>query len=97
MSCLGSFLLYPIMGKRRSGIRPSRRKRKKRTSQKGGASVRTVNRILNRGPSATDKAAYVVSMLLSGPAPGFGTLGRLLGKQVLKGVMDNVNHYRGRH
>ena len=96
MSCLGSFLLYPIMGKRRSGNRPSRRKRKKRTSQKGGASVRTVNRILNRGPSATDKAAYVVSMLLSGPAPGFGTLGRLLGKQVLKGVMDNVNHYRGR-
>ena len=96
MSCLGSFLLYPIMGKRRSGNRPSRRERKKRTSQKGGASVRTVNRILNRGPSATDKAAYVVSMLLSGPAPGFGTLGRLLGKQVLKGVMDNVNHYRGR-
>lgn len=97
MSCLGSFLLYPIMGKRRSGNRPSRRKKKKRTSQKGGVSLRTVNRILNRGPSATDKAAYVVSMLLSGPAPGFGNLGRLLGKQVLKGVMDNVNHYRGRH
>ena len=87
MSCLGSFLLYPIMGKRRSG---------NRTAQKGGASVRTVNRILNRGPSATDKAAYVVSMLLSRPAPGFGTLGRLLGRQVLKGAMDNVNHYRGR-
>ena len=96
MSCLGSFLLYPIMGKRRSGNRPSRRKRKKRTAQKVEASVRTVNIILNRGPSATDKAAYVVSMLLSRPAPGFGTLGRLLGKQVLKGVMDNVNHYRGR-
>ena len=96
MSYLGSFLLYPIMGSRRSCNRPSRRKREKITSQKGGASVRTVNRILNRGPSATDKAAYVVNMLLSGPAPGFGTLGRLLGKQVLKGVMDNVNHYRGR-
>lgn len=55
-----------------------------------------VNRILNWGPSATDKAAFVVSMLLSGPAPGFGTLGRIRGKQVLKGVMDNVDHYRGR-
>ena len=85
------------MGKRRSSNRPSRRKKKKKTSQKGGASLRTVNRILNRGPSATDKVAYVVSMLLSGPTPGFGTLGRLQGKQVLKGVMDNVNHYRGRH
>ena len=96
MSCLGSFLLYPIMGKRRSGNRSSRRKRKKRISQKGGASVCTVNRILNRGPSATDKAAYMVSMLLSEPAPGFSILGRLLGKQVRKGAMDNVNHYRGR-
>ena len=71
-------------------------KRRKR-NQHGGASVSRVNRILRRGPSLTDKLAYAASMLLSGPAPGFGTLGILLGKQALKGIkgiMDNVKHYK---
>ena len=49
-----------------------------------------------KGPLTTDKIAYVPSMLLSGPAPGFGKLGSLLGKQVFKGVMDNVTHYKKR-
>ena len=72
-------------------VRRSVIKRRKR-NQSGGASVSTVKIILRRGPSLTDKLAYAASMLLSGPAPGSGTLGILLGKQALKGIMDNVNH-----
>ena len=60
----------------------------------GGASVSTVKRILRRGRSLTNKLAYAASMLLSGPAPCFGTLDKLLGKQALKGIMDNVKHYK---
>ena len=70
---------------------------KRRThNQRGGASVSLVMRTLRRCPSLiiTDKLAYAASMLLSGPAPGFGTLGKLLGKQALKGIMDNVKHYK---
>ena len=74
-------------------VRRSVIKRRKR-NQSGGASVSTVEIILRRGPSLTDKLAYAASMLLSGPAPGFGTLGILLGKQALKGIMDNVKHYK---
>lgn len=69
---------------------------KRKQNQRGGASICKVNRILRRGPLTTDKIAYVPSMLLSGPAPGFGKLGSLLGKQVFKGVMDNVTHYKKR-
>lgn len=68
----------------------------KKTKPTRGASICKVNRILRRGPLTTDKIAYVPSMLLSGPAPGFGKLGSLLGKQVFKGVMDNVTHYKKR-
>ena len=69
---------------------------KRKQNQQGGTSICKVNRILCRGPLTTDKIAYVPTMLLSGPAPGFGKLGSLLGKQVFKGVMDNVKHYKKR-
>ena len=68
-------------------------KRRKR-NQCGGALVSTIERMLRRSPSLTDKLAYAARMLLSGPAPGFGTLGKLLGEQALKGIMDNVKHYK---
>ena len=75
-----------------------RTKRKvRRRRQKGDAAIRDVNRMLGKtGPSTQDKKAYAMSMFLSGPAPGLGTLGRILGKQALKGVMDNIQHYRNR-
>ena len=74
-------------------VRRSVIKRRKR-NQCGGALVSTVKRMLRRSPSLTDKLAYAARMLLSGPAPGFGTLGKLLGKQALKGIIDNVKHYK---
>ena len=67
---------------------------RRKCNQRKGASKSTVRRILRRGPSFTDKLAYAASMSLSGHAPGFGTLGKLRGKQVLKGIMDNVKHHR---
>ena len=69
-------------------------RRGRKRIQRGGASVRKVHRILRRGPSTTDKLAYAASMLLSGPALRLGKLGSLLGKQVLKGIVDNVKHYQ---
>ena len=66
-----------------------RRRRRRKRSQVGGASASTVRRILRRGPSLQDKIAAGGSMFLSGPSP-FGKLGFLLGKQVLKGIKDNV-------
>ena len=68
--------------------------KRRKGNQRGGASVSMVKRILRRGHSLTNKLAYGASMLLSGPAPGFGTLGKLLGKQASKGIMDNVKHYK---
>ena len=73
-----------------------RRKTKKKRAQRGGASIRKVNRLLRRGPSITDKIGYAAIMFLSGPTLGFGELGSVLGKQAFKGIMDNVNHYRKR-
>jgi len=35
-------------------------------------------------------------MVLSGPAPGFGTALGKLGAQALKSITDNVQHYRRR-
>ena len=37
-----------------------------------------------------------MSMFLSGPAPGFGLALGKLGGQALKGITDNVQHYRQR-
>ena len=68
-----------------------RRKRRviKRKSQKGGAGFR-------RKPRLVDKIAEGVAMGLSGPSPSFIKLGAFLGKQALKGIKDNVQHYRRR-
>ena len=55
--------------------------------KKGGALAR------RRGPSAVDKAAYVMSNFVT-PAPSFAALGRVLAGQAFKGVKDNVDYYR---
>ena len=54
---------------------------------KGGALARS------RGPSTTDKIAYVASNFVT-PAPSFGALARLLAGQAYKGVKDNVDYYK---
>ena len=66
-----------------------RKRVKKRKSQKGGARFR-------RKPRLVDKIAEGVAMGLSGPSPNFIKLGAFLGKQALKGIKDNVQHYRRR-
>ena len=74
----------------------TRRKRRRRRLQRGGAAASTIKRILRRGSTKTDKIAEGLSMFLLGPSPSFGALGRLLAKQVFKGLKDNVKHYRKR-
>ena len=54
---------------------------------KGGALTR------RRGPSTTDKIAYMASHFVT-PAPSFGALGRVLAGQAFKGIKDNVNYFR---
>ena len=66
-----------------------RRQLKRRKRQKGGARFR-------RKPRLVDKIAEGVAMGLSGPSPSFLKLGAFLGKQALKGIKDNVQHYRRR-
>ena len=61
--------------------------KKKSKFIKGGALAR------RRGPSTTDKIAYVASNFVT-PAPSFGAMARLLAGQAYKGVKDNVNHYK---
>ena len=39
-----------------------------------------------------DDVVEVMSMFLSGPNPTFGSFARLLGKQAIKGVMENIKH-----
>lgn len=58
--------------------------RKKRRFQLGGALVK------KRGPTGVDKAGYIMSMFLSGPAPSFATAGGKLAAQAWKGVSDNA-------
>ena len=57
-------------------------------SQKGGALAR------KKGPSVTDKIAYVGSMVVN-PTASWGALGRALAGQTYKGIKDNVNYYKG--
>ena len=45
--------------------------------------------------SLQDKIAYFASMPLAGPAPTFTTAFGKLRSQALKGITDNINHYRG--
>ena len=61
--------------------------KKKSKFIKGGALAR------RRGPSTTDKIAYVASNFVT-PPPSFGALGRVLAGQAFKGVKDNVDYYR---
>ena len=51
---------------------------------------------MRRKPRLVDKIAHGMSMFLSGPAPGFGLALGKLGGQALKGITDNVQHYRRR-
>ena len=46
-----------------------------------------------KGPSTTDKIAYMASNFVT-PAPSFAALGRVLAGQAYKGVKDNVDYYR---
>ena len=66
-----------------------RRRRRRKRKQRGGALIR-------RKPRLVDKIAHGMSMFLSGPAPGFGLALGKLGGQALKGITDNVQHYRQR-
>ena len=54
---------------------------------KGGALAR------RKGPSTTDKIAYMASNFVT-PAPSFGAFGRVLAGQAFKGVKDNVDYFR---
>ena len=54
---------------------------------KGGALAR------RRGPSTTDKIAYVASNFVT-PAPSFGAFGKILAGQAFKGIKDNVDYFR---
>ena len=54
---------------------------------KGGALAR------RRGPSTTDKIAYMASNFVT-PAPSFAALGRVLAGQAFKGIKDNVDYFR---
>ena len=65
------------------------RRRVKRKGQKGGARFR-------RKPRLVDKIAEGVGMRLSGPSLSFAKMGAFLAKQALKGIKDNVQHYRRR-
>ena len=56
-------------------------------SKQGGALAR------RKGPSTTDKIAYVGSMFVN-PTASWGALGRVLASQAYKGVKDNYDHYK---
>lgn len=62
-------------------------KKVKRKQQKGGA----LNR---RKPRTVDNILEGAAMFLSGPSPSFAKLEILLGKQAIKGIRDNVRHYK---
>ena len=67
-----------------------RAKRKhQRKKQRGGALYR-------RKPRLVDKIAQGAGMFLSGPAPTFTTMLGKLTSQGLKGITDNVKHYKRR-
>ena len=70
-------------------VQRRRRRRRRKRRQGGGA-------LMHRKPRLVDKIAHDMSMFLSGPAPGFGLALGKLGGQALKGITDNVQHYRQR-
>ena len=69
---------------------PRTRRRVNKKRQRGGA------RFVRRKPRLVDKIAEGVAMGLSGPSPSFLKLGAFLGKQAMKGIKDNIQHYRRR-
>ena len=52
--------------------------------------------MFRRKPRLVDKIAEGASMVLSGPAPTFASLGAKLAGQALKGITDNVKYYKRR-
>ena len=64
-------------------------RRKRPRKQRGGALIRCKRRLV-------DKIAQGASMFLAGPAPTFTTAFGKLGSQALKGITDNIRHYRKR-
>ena len=64
-------------------------KRRRRKRQRGGA-------LFRRKPRLVDKIAEGASMVLSGPAPTFASLGAKLAGQALKGITENVKYYKRR-
>lgn len=56
--------------------------------KKGGALAR------KRGPTAVDKAAYIMSNFVT-PAPSFTGLAKILAGHAFKGIKDNVDYYKG--
>lgn len=77
-------------GQTGAGRKKKKRGKGKKKGQKGGALKKY------KGPSLRDKIAYGASMLLAGPNPTFFTAAKALGSQALKGIQDNVNHFRRR-
>ena len=71
-------------------------RQRRRRKQKGGTMVQRGGTRYRRKPTLTDKIAEGVAMGLSGPSPSFLKLGAFLGKQSVKGIRDNVQHYRSR-
>ena len=57
--------------------------------QRGGA-------LRRRKPRLVDKIAQGASFFLASPAPTFATAAGKLAGQALKGITDNVKHYRKR-
>ena len=47
-----------------------------------------------RKPRLIDKLAYGACFLLAAPAPTFTTAAGKLAGQALKGITDNIQHYR---
>ena len=70
---------------------PPKKSRDRRYSYNRASDIRTRYK-----PRLVDKIAEGVAMGLSGPSPSFIKLGAFLGKQALKGIKDNVQHYRQR-
>ena len=70
---------------------PPKPRRGRRYSYNRASDIRT-----RRKPRLVDKIAEGVAMGLSGPSPSFLKLGAFLGKQVVKGIKDNIQHYRRR-
>ena len=72
-------------------VHRSKKKKRKETKenegQRGGA-------VFRRKPRLVDKIAEGTAMFLSGPSPSFIKLGGLVAKQAVKGLKDNVHHYR---